>query len=949
MRFPGKVAAVALAVGMLPSIAGLAHAAPLHVASTPYSWKNVEIAGGGFVPGIIFNTKEKDLIYARTDIGGAYRWDPAAKRWVQLLNWVGAAEWGLSGISSLATDPVDPNRVYLAAGTYTNSWESTNGAILRSTDRGNTWQRTSLPFKLGGNMPGRGMGERLAIDPNKNNIIFFGAPSGNGLWKSSDYGVTWAKVTSFPNPGNYIAVPGDAYQGDTPGVLWETFVPSTGAAGSATQTIYAGVADTASSIYRSTDGGATWAAVAGQPTGFLPHHGVLAADGNLYISYSNGGGPYDGTSGDVWKLNTATGAWTRISPVPSTSSDLYYGYGGIAVDAQHPQTIMVAALNSWWPDTIIFRSTDAGATWTRIWDWTSYPSRSLRYTMDISSSPWLNFGNTNPVDPVPAVKLGWMVEDLEIDPFNSDRMMYGTGATIYGTDNLTNWDAGTKITIKPVAHGIEETAVLDLVSPPSGTAHLYSALGDIGGFRHDDLTKVPSAMYSIPFAGSNTSIDYAELKPEFLVRVGNGDTASGVQSSAFTYDAGGNWFKGNSDPSGISGGGTVAAAADASRVVWAPVGASVSYSTDNGNTWIAATGIPSGAQVASDRVNPKKFYGFANGTVYVSTNGGVSFTASAQAGLATAGKVKAVPGIEGDVWLAGTTGGLWHSTDSGATFTKLANVDAADVVGFGKAAPGQSYMAIYISGKIDGVAGFFRSDDGGASWLRINDDQHQYASTNTAITGDPRIYGRVYIGTNGYGIVYGDIAGSTPTSTPVTSTATPTGGTRTATPTYTATPTGGTRTATPTYTATTTATRTATATATRTATLTPTRTATATPTVTLTPTAVTPGTASCQVTYTVASQWGSGFIADVVVKNTGSTAISSWSLSWAFPGDQQVSNSWNAVSSQTGAGVVMTNAGWNSTIAAGGTATFGFQASYSGTNTAPASFTLNGTACTVAP
>ena len=47
-------------------------------------------------------------------------------------------------------------------------------------------------------MPGRGMGERLAIDPNRNAILYFGAPSGNGLWRSTDSGVTWAQVTSFP-------------------------------------------------------------------------------------------------------------------------------------------------------------------------------------------------------------------------------------------------------------------------------------------------------------------------------------------------------------------------------------------------------------------------------------------------------------------------------------------------------------------------------------------------------------------------------------------------------------------------------------------------------------------------------------------------------------------------------------------------------------------------------
>ncbi len=93
----------------------------------------MKIVGGGFIPGIIFNTKEKDLIYARTDMGGAYRWDPATKTWIQLLEWLSLDDWNLSGVESLATDPVDPNRVYIAAGTYSNDWVQTNGYILRST------------------------------------------------------------------------------------------------------------------------------------------------------------------------------------------------------------------------------------------------------------------------------------------------------------------------------------------------------------------------------------------------------------------------------------------------------------------------------------------------------------------------------------------------------------------------------------------------------------------------------------------------------------------------------------------------------------------------------------------------------------------------------------------------------------------------------------------------
>lgn len=176
-----------------------------------YTWRNVQIYGGGFIVGTVFNQNEPNLVYVRTDIGGAYRLDNATGRWIPLLDSISWDDWNLTGVASIATDPVNPNNVYIAAGTYTNEWTTQNGAILRSTDRGATWQRTMLPFKLGGNMPGRGTGERLAVDPNRNRVLYLGAPSGNGLWRSTDSGVTWSKVTSFPNPGNYVQDPADPF------------------------------------------------------------------------------------------------------------------------------------------------------------------------------------------------------------------------------------------------------------------------------------------------------------------------------------------------------------------------------------------------------------------------------------------------------------------------------------------------------------------------------------------------------------------------------------------------------------------------------------------------------------------------------------------------------------------------------------------------------------------
>jgi xyloglucan-specific exo-beta-1,4-glucanase len=932
---------------------------PLKITAAPsqaYDWKNVVINGGGYVPGIIFNTTQQNLIFARTDMGGAYKWNQTSKSWTQLLAWVAHDDWNWTGVESIATDPVDPNRLYLAVGTYTNSWASTNGAIFRSINQGSTFERIDLPFKLGGNMPGRNMGERLVIDPNKNSILYFGARSGNGLWRSTDYGSTWSKVTNFPDPGTYVQDETYEYLADEPGVVWVTFDPRTGSSGNATKTIYVGVASKGTCIYRSTDGGSTWAAVPNQPTsnGFLPHHGILGSNGILYVTYSDTQGPYDGGKGDVYKLDTATDTWTLISPIPSTSSDDYFGYGGLAVDAQNPNTIMVTTLNSWWPDANIFRSTDGGATWNRIWEWASYPSRTLHYTIDISTSPWLNFGNTNPVDPVPAVKLGWMIGDIDIDPFNSNRMFYGTGATIYGCENLTNWDSGGTIAIKSMAVGIEETSIQWLISPPSGTANLISVMGDIGGFKHTSLTTVPSVMYSIPYAGSYHCIDYAENNPSFMVRVGNGDstaTAPANHSTAFTYDGGSSWFAGNNDISGATSGGTVAAAADASAVVWAPEGGQPSYSTDNGNSWIACTGITAGAWVCSDRVNASKFYAFQNGTVYTSTNKGKNFTAQAT-GLPTSGKIKAVPGLEGDIWLSGMEGGLYHSTDSGATFTRVlsSSITFAEVVGFGMAAPGQSYMAIYMFGTVDGAKGIYRSDDAGANWILINDSKHQYGWCGRTITGDPRIYGRVYVGTNGFGIVYGDPAGTVITPTPGNATPTPV---RTATPVVTATPTPV-RTATPVVTATPTPVRTATPmvtatptpvrTATPVVTATPTPVRTATPVVTATPT---PGTGNYVVTYSM-NDWGSGATVNITIKNNTSTEVNGWTLAWDFSGNQTIVNLWSGSYTQSGTSVSVKDAGYNANISAnGGTTNFGFNLSYSGTNAMPTSFTLNGVACQV--
>ncbi|WP_314242048.1 RICIN domain-containing protein [Streptomyces kutzneri] len=676
--------------------------------SGPYTWRNAQVVGGGYVTGLVFNPRENGLLYARTDMGGAYRWDTGAEQWIPLTDWLGEKDWNLLGIDALATDPVDPGRLYLAAGTYTNNWAG-NGAILRSTDRGRTFQRTDLPFKLGANEPGRGAGERLAISPADNGTLLLGTRK-NGLWRSTDHGATWSQVSSFP-------VKDGASSGA--GISFVTYGP----AGS--KTIYVGVADKSTSLYRSTDGGSTWQAVSGQPTGQLPQHGVLSGDGSLYLTYTNALGPNDVTAGSVWKHTPAGGAWKNISP-----SQGNYGFSGLSVDPQKPSTVMVTTLGRWWPEDEIYRTTDGGTTWKAL------AGKSVR---DASAAPYVGTGTGH-----------WMTA-LAIDPFNSGHVLYGTGSGILRSKDANASDSGGTSHWSVGARGLEETALLDAIAPPGG-AQVITAVGDLGGFRHNSLIEVPAGRLLNPMMTNSTDIDFAQSNPAVMVRVGRG----GAQDGAYSTDGGSNWNGFKSEPVSGAESGHVALSADGSAIVWTQAGQVPYRSTDKGTTWSKVSGLGTDAVVVADRSSASTFYSLAGGTLYASTDGGATFTARAT--NLPSGRLTAVPGIAGDLWIAGGAKGLLHSTDGGRTFTTLTPVQSASALGYGKAAPGASYQALYLIGTVKDVTGVFRSTDKGATWLRINDDAHQWGSIGGVgvISGDPDAFGRVYVGTNGRGLQYGD-------------------------------------------------------------------------------------------------------------------------------------------------------------------------------------------------
>ncbi|MBX9362474.1 sialidase family protein [Streptomyces sp. WAC04114] len=717
--------AAAAAAVSLPPAHGVAQAATAP-AQSGYRWRNAVQGGTGFITGVLFHPSVKGLAYLRTDIGGAYRWDERSGRWIPLTDHIGWDDWNLLGVEAMAVDPAHPDRVYLSLGTYTQSWAG-NGAVLRSEDRGATWQRTDLTVKLGANEDGRGCGERLLVDPRDSDTLWLGTRH-DGLLKSTDRGATW-KAASFP------ATPGATGQGITLLV----------AAG---RSVYAGWGDSDGTagkpnLYRTFDG-TTWEAVPGQPTGTAAKVPVRAAydrhTRELYVTYADAPGPNGQSDGSVHKLRTANGKWSEVTPVKpggatgdgGTDS---FGYGGVAVDARTPGTVVVSTNNRWSLVDTRYRTTDGGRSWTSLKD---------KAVLDVSETPYLKWGGDEP-------KFGWWIQAVGLDPYDSRHVVHGTGATLYGTRDLKHW--------APQIRGVEEASVRQLISPPSGEAHLLSGSGDIGVMYHERLTASPSrGMASNPVFGTATGLSLAAAKPSYVVRAGWGDHGNG----AWSDDGGKTWTPFEAQPDvAKSAPGPIAINADGSVLLWSFGMADPGYrSTDNGATWAEVASYPKGAVPVADPVDPARCYAFdtSTGTLHASTDRGRTFTARATGLNAgdTEFQLAVTPGRSGHLWLSLKWNGLYRSTDGGATFSKVSSCWASYTLGFGKAAEGAAYPAVYMVGSTATVTAVYRSDDEAKTWTRINDDRHQWGWIGACIAGDPRVYGRVYIGTNGRGVQYGE-------------------------------------------------------------------------------------------------------------------------------------------------------------------------------------------------
>ena len=230
----------------------------------------------------------------------------------------------------------------------------------------------------------------------------------------------------------------------------------------------------------------------------------------------------------------------------------------------------------------------------------------------------------------------------------------------------------------------------------------------------------------------------------------------------YSEDRGVTWSNKVTAPvSGQNGhGGSVAISADGSTFYWAPDNmAFVFWSDDKGKTWNQSEGGMSAKRLIADPVNPDYLYAASGSTFYYSDDRGKTFTANSELSVFTSTRPVVEAGVEGKIYYPAM--GLQVSTDHGKTFTRLSTVSNCQMVGLGRGKNDGDPAVIYIWGQptSDDPVGLYWSTDEGATWSRINDDNHQFGGTGNGkfVYGDWNKYGRVYMSTLGLGVVYGDL------------------------------------------------------------------------------------------------------------------------------------------------------------------------------------------------
>ena len=764
-----------------------------HLQAQSYDWKPVKVGGGGWVTGLILHPTESNLVYCRTDVGGAYKWNNSTNQWEQLIkaNRMPSALMNFSGnqgdgidrstiynVEGIAIDPSNSNVLFVSGGD-----QEETGFLLKSTNKGNSFVMTNLDVKMAGNKKGRMYGDHMAVDPNNSNVVYYGSRK-EGLQLSTDGGINWNQVNTSKVPFGVTA------DGTEIGVNAIVFDPSGGTTSGKTSRIYASVWGVG--LYYTNNAGANWSQV---------------------ISFSNGGATDLEVSGGIAYLSIRNEGVKKYSPSSGVTTITPGGESriqSIAVDPNNSSRIY--AVDEGFKD--FYRSTTGGNNWTKLSPTTRTTTGRNYFQSD--NIPWVENSS---------VRTWLSIGDIQIDPHNSSRMWFAEGMGVFRSTNISDSQNGP--TFNNISQGIEEMVASDVAS--NGSKAVFITWDRLGFVKDvNDLSSYPTGQLGLSDKfQTGSSVSIAPGNSNFFAvssvnHIGYIDNASG-----YSENGGSNWNTfgsitgGTNSPENLVLGEIEISASNTSNMVWVNRKSvnyepwfvtDIYYTTTKGNNWTKST--PSGWYnsgayfltskkiLATDQVNGGTFYTYSWGDgsanpwaptgpakIFKSTNGGASWASQTPANLPAQvwhGQLKAAPENAGHLWfctgydhrIAGANQkGLFFSSNGGSSFTRLSDIDECWSFGFGKKASGASYPTIFMYGKKGGQWGLYRSVNQGSTWVKLTDYPYGLFDKVTVVEGDPSIFGRVYIGYAGNTFVYGDDSDSepgpdpTPTQSPFTGSA----------------------------------------------------------------------------------------------------------------------------------------------------------------------------------
>ncbi len=681
-----------------------------------YEWQNVYLGPEGYVTGVIAHPKNKELIYARTDVGGIYRLDRTTMNWIPLMDTITQADSNLISVLGVALDPNDDNIIYAACGSRV--WTTSPHDILKSYDKGKNWER--LEFKdaqFNGNTGYvRLTGECIAVDPKNSNVVYCGT-SANGLYISDNAGASFTKVSSIPTGGlvedgaiSFVKIDdSEEYMGRS-------------------KTVYVGMFG--EGVYVSHDGGRTFMLTKNSPK--LPCRGDIS-DSKLYITARCNAERNESNTkefiGGFYCYDN--GKWIDLTPEDWHNK----GFNAMIIDKTNPSTIIISG-TPYGKSNEIFRTFDGGKSW-----------ESLGIKANFST--------------------------FIQDPINPKGFWAPWGFGIYYVENMY----AKRLSYEACDLNIEELCATQLLTNPSNEAPmLLTLVMDKGTMISDRIDT--RALRMKPYMGKGAGIDLCEQDPSIVYRVGFVTDVYGESISTISNDYGNTFYEIPWDNSKRIIDAAISATKQENGFpilmnVCLDKDKGIYMSKDMGNSWKKCSGVSVKSNsgwdfhkryIASDKVDGNAFYYLDDSDFWVTLDGGENwskryvFKKNTNKTYYANEFMKTIPGVEGGIWIRRDEG-IYVSYDKGQSFKLMKNVTNPCSYGFGIGKPDTKVPAAYMYATVGGEEGLFISDDLGNNWRRINDNGNGFSGDIYDIAGDRIQYGRVFVISSGRGTMVGQPIG----------------------------------------------------------------------------------------------------------------------------------------------------------------------------------------------